>query len=77
MYFVSDYRSLTNVDHIQDLLVIDDGLVSGSQLDGVEGPDGGVIFIEEALVGPLGAVVRTLGPLFGGAVGVSEDKVRF
>lgn len=36
-----------------------------------------MVFIEEALVGPLGAVVRTLGPISGGVVGVSEDKVRF
>lgn len=76
LYLVSGYKKLTNVGHVQKRLVVDDGLVSGAQLDGVGGPDGGVVFIEEALVGPLAAVVRTLSPLLGGAVGVSEDKVR-
>lgn len=61
--FISNHRKLTDVGHVHDLLVVGDGLISGAQLDGVEGPDGGVVFIEEALVGPVGAVVRTLAPV--------------
>lgn len=73
---VSDYGKLTDVSNIKDVFIIDDGLVSGAQLDGVKCPDGGVIFIKEALVWTLGAVVRTLAPLIWRGVGVSEDIFR-
>lgn len=52
----------TDVLNMEVALVVDDGLVAGAQLDGVSGPHGGVLLVEEALVRRLAAVVRTLHP---------------
>lgn len=64
----------TDVLDVEELLAIEGGLIPGAELDTVICPDGCVALIEEALVRPVSAVVRTLTPLFrrgmrGSAVG--------
>lgn len=58
----------TNVLNMEVALVVEDGLVAGAQLDGVSGPHGRVVLVEEALVRRVGAVVRTLRPASRGSV---------
>lgn len=58
----------TNVLNMEVALVVEDGLVAGAELDGVSGPHGRVVLVEEALVRRVGAVVRTLRPASRGGV---------
>lgn len=55
---------LTNVINKETLLIIEDGLIPGAELDVVICPDRGVVLIEKALVWRLVAVVRTFTPIF-------------
>lgn len=58
----------TNVLNMEVALVVEDGPVAGAELDGVSGPHGRVVLVEEALVRRVGAVVRTLRPASRGSV---------
>lgn len=49
---------------MEEVLVIEDGLILRAELNSVKSPDGCVVLVEEALIWPVGAVVRTLTPLF-------------
>lgn len=55
---------LTNVLNVEELLIIEDCLIPWAELDTVKCPDECVILIEEALILPVRAVLRTLSPIF-------------
>lgn len=48
---------------MEEVLIIEDGLILRAELNPVRSPDGCVVLVKEALVWPVGAVVRTLTPL--------------
>lgn len=64
-------RKLTDVLNVEEVLIIEDGLIPRTELDSVKCPDGCVVLVEEALIRPVGAVVRTLTPLFRRGMGGS------
>lgn len=55
---------LTDVLNVEKVLIVEGGLIPRAELHTVSIPDGCVVLIEKTLVGPVGAVVRTLTPHF-------------
>lgn len=67
---------LTDVLDIEEVFVVEDVLILWAELNAVKRPDGCVVLVEEALVEPFRAVVRTLAPLFRRDMGGSERETQ-
>ena len=74
-------RKPTDVFDVEAALVVEGGVILRAELQSVIRPDARVVLVEEALVGRVGAVVRTLAPslkrVMGGSVsgGKRQDAV--
>lgn len=70
---------LTNVLNIEDILIIEDVLAPGAELDAVRYPYRCVVLVEEAFIWLLSAVVRTLTPFMrqmGGSAKYREENMQ-
>lgn len=59
---------------MEEVLIIEDGSIPRAELDTVICPYGCVVLIEEALIWPVCAVLRTLTPLFRRGMGGSAKE---